>query len=165
MARYDGMQYGLRADGASLDEVFLKTREEGIGDEVKRRIMIGTFCLSSGYYEAYYKKAQKARTLIIQDFVEAFKKVDVIFAPVTPTLPFLIGAHTSDPVQMYLQDLFTIPISLAGMPSLALPIGSSEGLPIGAQFVGGQFQEASVLRAAHALEQDLHLPALALDKL
>jgi len=164
MGKYDGMQYGTRAAGKSLEEVFLNSREQGIGAEVKRRIMIGTFCLSSGYYDAYYKKAQQARTLIKQDFTHAFANVDVIFTPVTPVLPFLIGARTQDPIQMYLADLFTIPMNLAGVPALSLPVGSANGLPIGMQVIANQFKESTLLRVAHALEQALRLPALPLDK-
>lgn len=164
MAKYDGMQYGTRAQGATLEDVFMNSREQGIGAEVKRRIMIGTFCLSSGYYDAYYKKAQQARTLIIKDFTDAFEKVDVLLTPVSPSLPFAIGAKTSDPIQMYLADLFTIPVNLSGMTAIAVPVAHAGHLPVGMQFIGGQFQEAKIFKVAHAVEKSLDLPPLPLDK-
>jgi aspartyl-tRNA(Asn)/glutamyl-tRNA(Gln) amidotransferase subunit A len=130
------------------------SRDEGFGAEVKRRIMLGTYALSSGYYDAYYLKAQKARTLIMQDFISAFESVDVILTPVTPTPAFRIGEKAHDPLQMYLSDIFTIPVNLAGTCGISVPAGiSSDGLPIGMQLIGKHFGEETILRAAHAFEQ------------
>ncbi|HLD21466.1 MAG TPA: Asp-tRNA(Asn)/Glu-tRNA(Gln) amidotransferase subunit GatA [Patescibacteria group bacterium] len=163
LARYDGMQYGKPAkDTHSLEEVFLKTREEGFGAEVKRRIMIGTFCLSSGYYDAYYKKAQQVRTLVKQDFDQAFEKVDIIFTPVSPFVPFKIGERMADPIAMYLADIFTIPADLAATPALSLPAGFIDGLPTAVQIIAPQFQEGKVLQVSYALEQALALQSPAL---
>jgi aspartyl-tRNA(Asn)/glutamyl-tRNA(Gln) amidotransferase subunit A len=151
MARYDGVRYGHTEDGTKdLLAYYEAVRSRGFGPEVKRRIMIGTYALSAGYYDAFYRKAQKVRTLIRQDFTEAFKEVDVILAPVAPTPAFKIGAHTGDPLAMYLEDVFTVPINLAGIPSLALPCGfSPEGLPIGMQLMGPQWGEETILRAGY----------------
>ncbi|WP_306535668.1 Asp-tRNA(Asn)/Glu-tRNA(Gln) amidotransferase subunit GatA [Geobacter sp.] len=155
LARYEGVRFGHRAEGAAnLIDMFRKTRAEGFGAEVKRRIMIGTYALSSGYYDAYYLKAQKVRTLIMQDFLKAFEKVDAILTPVAPTPAFKIGEKTSDPLQMYLSDIFTIPVNLAGTCGISVPAGiSGAGLPIGLQLIGRPFGEETILRAAHAFEQ------------
>ena len=155
LARYDGVRFGHRAAGAKgLQEMFARSRDEGFGPEVKRRIMLGTYALSSGYYDAYYLKAQKVRTLIMQDFIRAFDAVDVILTPVAPTPAFRIGEKTSDPLQMYLSDIFTIPVNLAGTCGISVPAGlSCSGLPIGLQLVGRPFGEETILRAAHAFEQ------------
>ncbi len=155
LARFDGVKFGLRAkETKDLLELYMKTRQEGFGPEVKRRIMLGTYALSSGYYDAYYGKAQAVRTLICQDFTEAFKEVDLIVTPVTPTPAFKLGEKSEDPLQMYLSDIFTISVNLAGLPAIALPCGFSRaGLPIGLQLIGRAFQEETLLRAAHAYEQ------------
>jgi aspartyl-tRNA(Asn)/glutamyl-tRNA(Gln) amidotransferase subunit A len=154
LARYDGMKYGYRAPAKDLVETYLKTRHEGFGPEVKRRIMLGTYALSAGYYDAYYLKAQKVRALIKKDFDEAFKRCDVIVTPTTPTTAFKIGEKTDDPLQMYLSDIFTISVNLAGLPGLSLPCGfDNAGMPIGLQIIGKHFDEATMLKAAHAYEQ------------
>lgn len=154
LARYDGVKYGYKAKGAKdLMELYCKTRSEGFGSEVKRRIMLGTYSLSSGYYEAYYGKAQKVRTLIKQDFDQAFQEVDIIVTPTAPTPAFKIGEKMQNPLQMYLSDIFTISVNLAGIPGISLPCGfTSEGLPIGFQILGKPFDEARLLQAAYALE-------------
>jgi len=156
LARYDGVKYGFRAEGAeSLRDMYFKTRAQGFGDEVKRRIMLGTYALSSGYYDAYYLKAQKVRTLIKNDFDEAFKKVDAIVAPTTPEVAFKIGEKTQDPIKMYLSDVLTIPCNIAGLPGISVPCGfSSDGLPIGIQVLGKPFDEETVIHVAHAYEQN-----------
>jgi aspartyl-tRNA(Asn)/glutamyl-tRNA(Gln) amidotransferase subunit A len=155
LARYDGVRFGLRsADSQNLIEMYMKSRAEGFGAEVKRRIMLGTYALSSGYYDAYYLKAQKVRTLIRQDFSNAFGQVDVLLTPVAPTPAFRIGEKTADPLQMYLSDIFTIPVNLAGTCAMSLPCGFSDnGLPVGLQLIGRPFDEATLLRAGHAFEQ------------
>jgi len=155
LARYDGVRFGHRtADSSGLKEMYMKSRAEGFGTEVKRRIMLGTYALSSGYYDAYYLKAQKVRTLIMQDFLKAFAKVDVILTPVAPTPAFKIGEKTSDPLQMYLSDIFTIPVNLAGTCGISIPAGiSGEGLPIGLQLIGRPFGEEAIIHAAFAFEQ------------
>ena len=155
LARYDGVKFGLRAkDTKDLLDLYMKTRQEGFGPEVKRRIMLGTYALSSGYYDAYYSKAQAVRTLICQDFEEAFKEVDLIVTPVTPTAAFKVGEKSDDPLQMYLSDIFTISVNLAGLPAIALPCGMTKtNLPIGLQIIGRAFEEETMLRAAHAYEQ------------
>jgi aspartyl-tRNA(Asn)/glutamyl-tRNA(Gln) amidotransferase subunit A len=154
LARYDGVKYGFRgSDAKSLMDMYFKTRAEGFGNEVKRRIMIGTYALSSGYYDAYYLKAQRVRTLIKRDFEEAFKKVDVIMTPTSPEAAFKIGEKTDDPLKMYLSDIFTIPCNLAGLPGLSIPCGfTSSGLPIGLQILGKPFDEETLLRVAHNYE-------------
>lgn len=155
LSRFDGIRYGVRAEDAeNLIELYKKTRSEGFGNEVKRRIMLGTFALSSGYYDAYYKKAQKARTLIKQDFDKVFEKYDVIIGPTTPTPAFKIGEKTADPLTMYASDILTIPVNLAGVPAISVPCGLSNGLPVGLQIIGKNFDEATVLRVAHAFEQN-----------
>jgi aspartyl-tRNA(Asn)/glutamyl-tRNA(Gln) amidotransferase subunit A len=155
LARYDGVRFGHRAEGAAgLLDMYTKSRSQGFGAEVKRRIMLGTYALSSGYYDAYYVKAQKVRTLIMQDFIQAFEGVDVILTPVAPTPAFKIGEKSDDPLQMYLSDIFTIPANLAGTCALSVPAGfSAAGLPIGLQLIGKPFGEETILRAAHVFEQ------------
>lgn len=155
LARYDGVRYGVRADNAeNLIELYRETRSQGLGAEVKRRIMLGTYALSSGYYDAYYKKAQQVRTLIKQDFDEVFKKYDVIIGPTAPTTAFKIGEKVNDPLTMYLEDICTIPVNLAGIPAISVPCGfASSGLPIGLQIIGKAFDESTILRVAHAYEQ------------
>jgi len=155
LARYDGVRYGQRIDnGKGLVDMYRQTRARGFGAEVKRRIMLGTYALSSGYYDAYYLKAQKVRTLIRQDFLEAFKQVDLILTPVAPTPAFKLGEKVDDPLQMYLSDIFTIPVNLAGTCAMSLPCGESgQGLPIGLQLIGQPFAEQQLLQAAYAFEQ------------
>lgn len=156
LARYDGVRYGVRADNAeNLIEMYRETRSQGLGAEVKRRIMLGTYALSSGYYDAYYKKAQQVRTLIKQDFDEVFKKFDVIIGPTAPTTAFKIGEKVNDPLTMYLEDICTIPVNLAGIPAISVPCGfASNGLPVGLQIIGKAFDESTILRVAHAYEQN-----------
>jgi len=154
LGRYDGVRYGLRVQGDDLIDMYMKTREEGFGPEVKRRIILGTYALSSGYYDAYYKKAQQVRTLIKRDFEKAFEEVDVIVTPTTPTPAFRAGEKTDDPLQMYLSDIFTLSVNLAGVPGISVPCGfTSAGLPVGLQIIGRHFDEASVLKTAYAYEQ------------
>jgi aspartyl-tRNA(Asn)/glutamyl-tRNA(Gln) amidotransferase subunit A len=153
LSRFDGVKYGLSKEANSLREMYERTRGEGFGAEVKRRIMLGTYALSSGYYDAYYVKAQKVRTLLKKDFDEAFAKVDAIVAPTSPTVAFPIGARTDDPYQMYLADVWTIPANMAGIPGIAIPCGFSEGMPVSLQVFGKAFDEATVLKVAHAYEQ------------
>ncbi|MGG0681810.1 Asp-tRNA(Asn)/Glu-tRNA(Gln) amidotransferase subunit GatA [Bacillus altitudinis] len=154
LARFDGIRYGYRTDNAdNLIDLYKNTRSEGFGDEVKRRIMLGTFALSSGYYDAYYKKAQKVRTLIKKDFEDVFEKYDVIVGPTTPTPAFNIGEKTSDPLTMYANDILTIPVNLAGVPGISVPCGFANGLPLGLQIIGKHFDEGTVYRVAHAFEQ------------
>ncbi|MBC2178045.1 Asp-tRNA(Asn)/Glu-tRNA(Gln) amidotransferase subunit GatA [Listeria booriae] len=154
LARFDGVRYGYRSPNAhTLEELYKKTRAEGFGDEVKRRIMLGTFALSSGYYDAYYKKGQQARTLIKQDFANVFANYDVIIGPSAPTVAFDIGGLIHDPITMYLNDLLTIPINLAGLPAISVPCGLSEGMPVGLQVIGNYFDEKTIYRVAHAFEQ------------
>jgi aspartyl-tRNA(Asn)/glutamyl-tRNA(Gln) amidotransferase subunit A len=154
LARYDGVKYGFRAASGNLLEEYEKTRGQGFGPEVKRRIMLGTYALSAGYYDAYYGKAQKVRTLIRRDFEKAFETVDIIVTPTAPTPAFRLGEKVSDPLQMYLSDIFTISCNLAGLPGVSLPCGFSPGgLPIGMQILGRPFDEETVLRAAHQYEQ------------
>ena len=154
LARYDGVRFGKRVPGQSLDEMYENTRAAGFGAEVKRRILIGTYVLSAGYYDAYYLKAQKLRTLIARDFAEAFKSVDVILGPTAPSAAFAIGENTDDPIKMYLNDVFTVPVNLAGLPGLSVPAGlSAEGLPLGLQLIGRAFDEETVLRVGHVLER------------
>jgi aspartyl-tRNA(Asn)/glutamyl-tRNA(Gln) amidotransferase subunit A len=153
LARYDGVRYGLRVDGDDFREMVMRTRDAGFGDEPKRRIMIGTYALSSGYYDAYYATAQKVRTVIKREHDAVFEKFDVIVSPTSPTVAFEFGAKTADPVAMYLSDVFTIPSCLAGLPGLNVPVGLSEGLPVGLQLIGPQFAENTLFRAGHALER------------
>ncbi len=154
LARYDGVRYGLRAAAASnLKQMYGQTRDQGFGPEVKRRIILGTFVLSSGYYEAYYAKAQKVRTLIKRDFERAFARCDLLATPTTPTPAFKLGEKTDDPLQMYLEDVFTVPANLAGLPGLSLPCGLASGLPVGLQLLAGSFDEATLLRAGHVYQR------------
>lgn len=154
LARYDGVRYGSRVEGANLKETYDKTRAQGFGAEVKRRIMIGTYVLSAGYYDAYYIKAQKVRRKIAEDFQEAYKKVDVILTPTAPSSAFVIGENSDDPIKMYLCDVFTIPASLAGLPGMSVPAGlDALGMPLGLQVIGKAWDEATVFRTAAALEQ------------
>lgn len=154
LARYDGVKYGFRAEGKDLLEMYMNTRSQGFGEEVKRRIMLGTYALSAGYYDAYYKKAQQVRTLIRQDFDAAFKDCDVILTPTSPTTAFKVGEKTRDPLQMYLSDIFTISVNLAGLPAISIPCGFNlGGLPIGLQLIGKSFDEETILKTAYAYEQ------------
>lgn len=153
LARYDGVRYGLRVPGDSLDEMYANTRGEGFGDEVQRRILIGAYVLSAGFYDAYYRKAQRVRRLISDDFKKAYERVDVLLTPTAPSAAFAIGEKMDDPVAMYLNDVFTVPASLAGMPGISVPTGlNADGLPLGLQLIGKPFDEETVLRAAHVLE-------------
>ncbi|MCS7252314.1 MAG: amidase family protein, partial [Thermoflexus sp.] len=154
LARYDGVKYGLRIQGETLWDTYRLTRGHGFGPEVKRRIMLGTYALSAGYYDAYYLKAQKVRTLIRRDFEQAFEQVDVIVCPTSPTTAFRLGERTADPLQMYLADIFTITANLAGICGISLPCGfDNHGLPIGMQILGPALGEEKILRAAYAYEQ------------
>jgi aspartyl-tRNA(Asn)/glutamyl-tRNA(Gln) amidotransferase subunit A len=155
LARFDGVRYGYRAsNGRTLSEMYRRTRDHGFGAEVKRRIMLGTYALSAGYYDAYYLKAQKVRTLLTRDFEEAFKKVDVIATPTSPTAAFKLGEKVDDPLAMYLADIYTVTADLAGIPGISVPCGETkEQLPIGLQLLGKHFDEATILRVAHAYEQ------------
>ncbi|WP_165999337.1 Asp-tRNA(Asn)/Glu-tRNA(Gln) amidotransferase subunit GatA [Bacillus sp. Cs-700] len=153
LARFDGVRYGVRAEAENLIDLYKKTRSEGFGDEVKRRIMLGTFALSSGYYDAYYKKAQKVRTLIKNDFEKVFEDYDVIIGPTTPTPAFKVGEKIDNPLTMYANDILTIPVNLAGVPAISVPCGLSNGLPVGLQIIGKHFDEKTVYRVAHAFEQ------------
>ncbi|WP_284644268.1 Asp-tRNA(Asn)/Glu-tRNA(Gln) amidotransferase subunit GatA [Paenibacillus silviterrae] len=154
LARFDGVRYGVRAENPkNLLDLYLKSRSEGFGSEVKRRIMLGTYALSSGYYDAYYLKAQKVRTLIKQDFDKVFENYDVVIGPTTPTPAFRIGAQVNDPLTMYLNDIVTIPVNLAGVPAISVPCGFADGLPVGLQIIGKPLDEMTVLRVAHAFEQ------------
>ncbi|GIO94856.1 MULTISPECIES: Asp-tRNA(Asn)/Glu-tRNA(Gln) amidotransferase subunit GatA [Paenibacillus] len=155
LARFDGVRYGVRADNSgSLIDLYHESRSQGFGDEVKRRIMLGTYALSSGYYDAYYLKAQKARTLIKQDFDKVFEQYDVVIGPTAPTTAFKLGTQVDDPLTMYLNDILTIPVSLAGVPAVSVPCGFADGLPVGMQIIGKAFDESTVLRVAHAFEQN-----------
>lgn len=159
LARFDGIRYGYRtAEFRDLDELMEKSRSEGFGEEVKRRIMLGTYALSSGYYDAYYKRAQKLRKKIREQFVEVFKSYDLMLSPVSPVLPFKIGEKSNDPIEMYLADIYTVNINLAGVPALSMPCGfNKDGLPIGLQIIGPHYGEDKIFKAAHALEQELKL--------
>ena len=157
LARYDGVRYGLRVKGNDLIDMYEKTRSEGFGDEVKRRILIGTYVLSSGYYDAYYIKAQKIRSLIKSDYVEAFKKVDAILTPSTPSTAFEIANEPSDPVQNYLNDIFTVPVNLAGLPGISIPYANDENnLPIGLQLITNSFEEQKLLNVARNIEETIN---------
>ncbi len=155
LARYDGVRYGPRADGDSYQELVQRTRDEGFGDEPKRRIMLGTYALSAGYYDAYYGQAQKVRTLIIEEHRAAFERFDVLACATSPTVAFAVGERSADPLSMYASDLLTIPSCLAGLPGLSIPCGLSDGLPVGLQLVGPQFGENALFRVGHALERAL----------
>jgi aspartyl-tRNA(Asn)/glutamyl-tRNA(Gln) amidotransferase subunit A len=154
LARYDGVKYGFSdRSGGSMWEDMERTRAEGFGNEVKRRIMLGTYALSAGYYDAYYLKAQKVRTLINREFEEAFRKYDVIVTPTSPTVAFPIGAKVDDPYAMYLNDIYTLPSSVAGLPAISVPCGLSEALPVGLQVIGNFFDEGRIFQVAHAFER------------
>jgi aspartyl-tRNA(Asn)/glutamyl-tRNA(Gln) amidotransferase subunit A len=153
LARYDGVRYGLRSPGADFREMVMNTRHDGLGDEPKRRIMIGTYALSSGYYDAYYGKAQRVRTLIKREHDGLFERFDVLVSPTSPTVAFELGAKVDNPLAMYLNDLLTIPSCMAGLPGLSIPVGLSEGLPVGLQLIGPQFGENTLFRVGHALER------------
>jgi aspartyl-tRNA(Asn)/glutamyl-tRNA(Gln) amidotransferase subunit A len=156
LARYDGVKYGFRSKGENLIDMYEKTRSEGFGSEVQRRIMIGTYVLSSGYYDAYYLKAQKVRKLIKNDFDKAYKKVDAILTPSTPSAAFKIGEKTNDPVSMYLNDIFTVPVNLAGLPAISIPAGvDAKGYPLGLQIIGKAFDEQNILNMAYAMEEKI----------
>jgi aspartyl-tRNA(Asn)/glutamyl-tRNA(Gln) amidotransferase subunit A len=162
LARYDGVKFGLRVDGDSLDDMYQKTRAAGFGAEVRRRVLIGTYVLSAGYYDAYYLKAQRVRTLIARDFAAAFERCDCILTPTAPSAAFAIGEKADDPVAMYLNDVFTVPADLAGLPAISVPAGLSEGLPLGLQIIGRAFDEEMVLRVGQVLEgaaQFAHRPS------
>ncbi len=160
LARFDGVRYGRRApDSQNMLSAYMKTRAEGFGAEVKRRIMLGTYALSSGYYDAYYGQAQKVRTIIIKEFNEAFEQCDLLLSPTTPTPAFEIGAKTDDPLEMYLSDILTIPANLAGLPAISIPVGLDNGLPVGLQLMGKHFDDGLVLRAAKALETEIGFKA------
>lgn len=161
LARYDGVRFGLRAEGKDLNEQYMNTRAQGFGTEVKRRIMIGTYVLSAGYYDAYYTKAQKIRRLIAEDFTKAYEKCDVILAPTAPSDAFAIGENEDDPIKMYLNDVFTIPASLAGLPGMSVPAGiSSNGLPLGLQIIGKPWDEETVLRVGDVIEAAAGITAM-----
>ena len=157
LGRFDGIRYGYRAkDYKDLNELFVKSRSEGFGDEVKRRIMLGTYVLSSGYYDAYYKKAQKVRSLVMNEFNKAFQKYDVLLTPTSPTVAFKIGEKTSNPLEMYLSDICTVSVNIAGLPGISIPCGvDSNNMPIGMQLIGNKFQEETILNAAYTFEQKL----------
>jgi aspartyl-tRNA(Asn)/glutamyl-tRNA(Gln) amidotransferase subunit A len=160
LARYDGVRYGLRAEGAEdLLDMYMRTRHDGFGAEVKRRIMLGTYALSSGYYDAYYGRAQRVRTKIAEDFRTAFEQIDFIVTPTAPTVAFRLGEKTADPLAMYLNDYCTVPMSLAGIPAISIPCGHSEGLPVGLQIAGPAFSENRLLDAARALERSIAFDA------
>ena len=157
LARYDGVKYGFRVEGENLIDMYEKTRSQGFGDEVKRRIMIGTYVLSSGYYDAYYLKAQKVRKLIKNDFDEAFNKVDAILTPSTPSSAFKVGEKMDDPVSMYLNDIFTVPVNLAGLPGISIPAGLDENnYPLGLQLIGKPFDEQGILNIAYSMEEKIN---------
>jgi aspartyl-tRNA(Asn)/glutamyl-tRNA(Gln) amidotransferase subunit A len=155
LARYDGVRYGYRAAGDDLTEIYERTRDEGFGDEPKRRIMLGTYALSAGYYEAFYGKAQQVRTVIIREHAEVFERFDLIVSATSPTVAFEIGERADDPLAMYASDLLTIPSCIAGLPGISIPCGLSDGLPVGLQLIGPQLSENTIFRAAHALERAL----------
>jgi aspartyl-tRNA(Asn)/glutamyl-tRNA(Gln) amidotransferase subunit A len=160
LARYDGVRYGLRVPGDSLDEMYENTRGAGFGKEVRRRIMIGTYVLSAGYYDAYYVKAMKLRTLILQEFQQAFESVDVMLTPTAPSAAFAIGERMDDPIQMYLNDVFTVPASLAGLPAISVPSGlSGDGLPLGLHLITKPFDEETLFRVAGVLEEAVKFTA------
>jgi aspartyl-tRNA(Asn)/glutamyl-tRNA(Gln) amidotransferase subunit A len=161
LARYDGVRYGVRVEGNSLDELYMNTRAAGFGDEVKRRIFVGTFVLSSGYYDAYYVKAQKLRARMIEDFKAAFAQVDLILTPSAPTPAFAIGEEPKDPITMYMNDIFTVSANLAGLPGISVPFGlSTEKLPLGMQLLAPAFQEGLLLRAGEVLYQNAQINPL-----
>ena len=163
LARYDGVRYGLRVDGdGDLTAMYERTRARGFGAEVKRRIMLGTYALSAGYYEAYYGQAQRVRTKIAEDFARAFERFDYLLTPTSPTVAFELGSRTERPLAMYLSDYCTAPMSLAGIPAISIPGGLSEGLPVGVQLAGPAFSENRIFEAAHALEKAIGFEGLPL---
>jgi aspartyl-tRNA(Asn)/glutamyl-tRNA(Gln) amidotransferase subunit A len=154
LARYDGVRYGLRVPGKSLEEMYDQTRGAGFGAEVRRRVLIGTYVLSAGYYDAYYLRAQRIRSLILRDFTQAFERVDAVLTPATPSTAFAIGEKSDDPIAMYLNDVFTVPVNLAGLPGISVPAGlGDDGLPLGLQVIGRAFDEETVLKVARAIER------------
>ena len=157
LGRFDGIRYGYRTPNYNnLKELYRKSRSEGFGDEVKRRIMLGTYVLSAGYYDAYYKKAQKVRTLVINEFNKAFQKYDIIITPTSPVVAYDIGSKSNNPLEMYLADICTVPLNVAGLPGISIPVGvDSEGMPIGMQIIGNKFQEETILNAAYTIEQQI----------
>ena len=160
LSRYDGVRFGHRTkDAENIIELYKKSRSEGFGDEVKRRILVGTYALSAGYYDAYYIKAQKIRSLISREFKEAFDKVDLIIGPTTPDVAFKLGEKLNDPIAMYLSDIFTVSTNLAGLPAISIPMGMKKNLPTGLQIIGGHFQESKLLSLAHEFQKmtDWHL--------
>jgi aspartyl-tRNA(Asn)/glutamyl-tRNA(Gln) amidotransferase subunit A len=162
LSRMDGVRFGHQCENpVDLEDLYKRSRSEGFGDEVKRRIMIGTYALSAGYYDAYYLKAQQLRRLIKQDYVKAFEQVDVILCPTTPEIAFKRGEKTGDPVSMYLQDIYTLSLNLAGLPGMSIPAGFSQSMPVGLQLIGNYFEESRILNAAHQFQQatDWHLQA------
>ena len=158
LARFDGVRYGFRVPADGVHEMYRETREEGFGDEAKRRIMLGTYALSSGYYDAYYAQAQKVSTRIIEDFRAAFSRYDVLLSPTSPSVAFEIGEKADDPLAMYRQDICAVPANLAGIPAISVPAGLSEGLPVGVQLMGDLFTEPMLLRAARTTEQVADFP-------
>ncbi|MCX7951102.1 MAG: Asp-tRNA(Asn)/Glu-tRNA(Gln) amidotransferase subunit GatA [Clostridiales bacterium] len=155
LARFDGIRYGFRAeDFEDVVDLYVKSRSQGFGDEVKRRIMLGTYALSAGYYDAYYKKALKVRTLIIQEYKKAFEEVDVILTPTSPTVAFKLGEKSNNPLEMYLSDIYTVPINIAGVPAISIPAGFVDGLPVGMQLIGDYFKEGTLLKVSHAFERE-----------
>ena len=161
LARYDGVRYGERQEASSLDEMYELTRGNGFGEEVQRRIMIGTYVLSSGYYDAYYLKAQKVRRLIKEDFEKAFENVDFLLTPSTPSTAFELG-QKQDPIKMYLNDIFTVPASLAGLPGISIPVGLDKaGLPVGIQLIANSFDEPNLISVAHTLEKSANFNVIA----
>ena len=154
LARYDGVRYGLRVPGKSLEDMYEQTRGDGFGAEVRRRVLIGTYVLSAGYYDAYYLRAQRIRSLILRDFTQAFEGVDAVLTPATPSTAFAIGEKSDDPIAMYLNDIFTVPVNLAGLPGISVPAGlGDDGLPLGLQVIGRAFDEETVLKVARAIER------------
>ncbi|MBT4910158.1 MAG: Asp-tRNA(Asn)/Glu-tRNA(Gln) amidotransferase GatCAB subunit A, partial [Alphaproteobacteria bacterium] len=160
LSRFDGVRFGHRADSVkNIDDLYKKSRSEGFGQEVKRRILIGTYALSAGYYDAYYLKAQKIRKVISNEFEQAFKEVDLILGPTAPDCAFKLGEKTNDPIAMYLSDVFTVSTNLAGLPAMSLPMGFKNNLPLGLQIIGNHFDESKILSLAHHYQQitDWHL--------
>ena len=160
LSRFDGVRYGYRCKNpVDLHDLYTRTRQEGFGDEVKRRILVGTYALSAGYYDAYYKKAQQVRRLIKQDFMDCFEQVDIIAGPTTPGPAFALGAKSNDPIAMYLEDVYTLAVNLAGLPGMSVPAGFVDHKPVGLQLIGRHFEEARLLNVAHRFQQatDWHL--------
>ena len=153
LSRYDGVRYGVRKSDENIEEMYVKSRTEGFGDEVKRRIMIGNYVLSSGFYDAYYKKASQVRRLIRDDFLRVLSDVDIILTPVSPTMAFKKGEKNTDPVQMYLGDIFTVSINMAGLPAISVPAGFVDNLPVGVQFIGNYFREDLLFNVANRFEE------------